>query len=80
MRQLHIQIANLCLGQDLQKCNNHLKELYDILLASEPYLGEVSKEYKADILATIQLSDEMTKILTSQIVQDFLRSQLKAVS
>jgi len=79
MRHLHEKMANLCLGQDLHKCNNHLKELYSILLASEPYLGEVSDEYKNEIERMIEMSDQVTEILTSECFQNYMRSNLKAV-
>lgn len=80
MQILHVKIANLCLGNDLSICNNHLKELYQILLASEPYLGEVSPEYKKEIEHTMMVCDEITEVLTSKTFQDYLRSQLKVVA
>jgi len=79
MQILHEKMANLCLGQDLHKSNNYLKELYSVLLASEPYLGEVSDEYKQGIERMIEMSDQITEILTSEYFQNYMRSNLKAV-
>jgi hypothetical protein len=79
MQTLHKKMATICLGNDLPKSNNRLKELYLILLASEPYLGEVSDEYKREIERMIEMSEQVTEILTSEYFQNYMRSNLKAV-